>query len=203
MKRQTIAVDIDDVLATSADGWVRYSNQKWGTNLTVEDYQEDWSTMWKIDFEEAMKRAHHLHTNSVVATFRPFEEARAVLQKLSKRYKLIILTSRNSLARDDTLSWLDEHYGGIFEEIHLAGFYDTGKRSALERSKAELLQDLGADYLIDDHPKHCLATAELGIPTVIFGEYAWNRDIGALPTGVTRCKSWPEVLEYFDGLSRS
>jgi 5'(3')-deoxyribonucleotidase len=203
MKKQTIAVDVDDVLASSAQGWVDYSNQKWGTNLTVEEYQEDWSAMWKVDFEETMRRADHLHATGVVLTFKPYEEARDVLTELAKWYKLIVLTSRNSTARDDTFGWLNDHFGGIFDEIHLAGFYDVKEKAALQRTKAELLAGLGADYLIDDHPKHCLATAESGISTVLFGDYAWNRDIGKLPAGVTRCNDWAAVKEYFDGLSRS
>lgn len=41
-KLKTIAVDLDDVLAISAQALVEYSNSRWGTRLTVEEYDEDW-----------------------------------------------------------------------------------------------------------------------------------------------------------------
>jgi len=35
-----IAVDIDDVLANLAQEIVDFSNKNWGTNLTIDDYNE-------------------------------------------------------------------------------------------------------------------------------------------------------------------
>jgi uncharacterized HAD superfamily protein len=203
MKQLTIAIDIDDVLATSAASWVAYSNEQWGTHLTVEDYQEDWATMWGIEHDEMRKRADHLFANGVVATFPPYTEAKAVLERLSRQYKLVITSSRNSITRQDTLDWLNRHFSDVFSEIHLAGIYDTGNPDAHKVTKRELLQQIGADYLIDDQPKHCLAAAEAGIQTILFGDYAWSRGIGVLPAGVTRCNNWAAVQEYFDGLARS
>ena len=48
--RQIIAIDIDDVLAESAKVFIEYSNNTWGTSLTVGDYIEDWSKMWQVDY---------------------------------------------------------------------------------------------------------------------------------------------------------
>lgn len=50
---------------------------------------------------------------------------------------------------------------------------------------------------IDDQLKHCQAAASLGIKAVLLGDYPWNRT-EKLPSGVTRCKDWPAVLEYFN-----
>ena len=45
MRRLRIAVDVDDVLAENAAGVVAFSNQRWGRNLTVDDYDEHWAKM--------------------------------------------------------------------------------------------------------------------------------------------------------------
>ncbi|HET6924217.1 MAG TPA: hypothetical protein VFH39_00100 [Candidatus Saccharimonadales bacterium] len=196
--RKTIAVDVDDVLATSVQSWVAYSNQQWGTNLTVDDYDEDWAKMWGVDQKEARQRALHLYESGVVGTFGHFEEAKAVLQRLAERYKLVITSSRVEHVRQHTLEWLDDRFGGIFEEIHLAGIFDDGHPDAIKMTKSKLLQSIGANYLIDDHPKHCFAAAAVGIPSLLFGEYVWNRNVTDLPSGVTRCLNWQEVGAYFD-----
>lgn len=203
MKKQTIAVDIDDVLANSAAGWVQHSNTFWDMNLTVDDYVENWREMWGVEHDEFIRRRDQILDNRIVNTFAPDVEAKATLLNLKKQYKLIITSARNNVLSEGTHQWLNEHFGGVFEEIHLAGFYDSGHKDAHLLTKAELLQAVGADYLIDDQPKHCLAAAEVGIPAMLFGDYAWNRDIGKLPSGVTRARNWQEVGEYFDGLGRS
>ena len=53
MRRLRIAIDIDDVLAENAIGFVAFSNERWGTRLSVDDYSEHWSEMWRVDSEEA------------------------------------------------------------------------------------------------------------------------------------------------------
>jgi 5'(3')-deoxyribonucleotidase len=197
MKKQTIAVDIDDVLASSADEWVRHTNELWGTNLTIEDFDENWGAMWQVDHDEMKRRRDILFENRVVRDFPPQQQAMATLKQLSDHYRLIVTSSRNSDIRQDTLDWLNEHYADVFEEIHLSGIYDTGKEDAHTLTKRELLERVGADYLIDDQPKHCIAAAEAGLVGILFGEYAWNRDV-ELPSGVVRCKDWPAVQAYFD-----
>lgn len=203
MSKLTIAVDVDDTIARSAESWVSYSNKTWGTQLTVDDYLENWTIMWGISDDEVRERAYHLHTNGVVSTFSPYEEAKSVLQQLSKKYRLIVVTSRNSLTKDHTLEWLNEHFGGVFDEIHMTGFYDNGNLAGVHQTKDQLLGELGANYLIDDQPKHCFAAAAAGIPAVLFGNYAWTRAVDILPEGVTKAANWTEVLEYFNGLDRS
>ena len=46
-KRKVIAVDIDDVLADSARMFIELSNQHWGTELTVDEYDEAGPRLWR------------------------------------------------------------------------------------------------------------------------------------------------------------
>lgn len=197
MGKKTIAVDIDDVLTASTQAWVDFSNAKWGTNLTAEDYDEDWAKMWGIDHEAMKKRAHVIYNSGTVKRVRRYEDAMPVLKWLAQRYRLVITTSRVRHVQADTIEWLDEHYSGIFDEVHFAGFFDDLKKGAHKHTKADLLKEINADYLIDDHPKHCFAAAEVGIKSLLFSEYVWSRNLGKLPKGVTRAYDWQEVLEYF------
>ncbi len=197
MSKKIIAVDIDDVLAASAEGFVSFINERWGTNLTVDTYDEHWGRMWGIDQKETLKRAQIIYGSNIVHRFRRFNEADEILKKLAKNYTLVAATSRNRLVKKDTLAWIDCHYKGIFKEVHMTGFYDGPKEDSHKLTKAELLQSIGADYLIDDHPKHCFAAAQAGITALLFGDYAWNRNVKKLPERVVRVKNWHEVEEYF------
>jgi 5'(3')-deoxyribonucleotidase len=200
MSRKTIAVDVDDVLALSVEAWVAFSNKQWGTHLTADDYHEDWIKLWGVDEEERRRRASHIYTSGLLTTYRSLEQAEAVLQRLARRYKLVITTSRVEDVKQETLDWLERHFGNMFSEIHLTGFYDKfGDAKAVRMTKGALLESIGADYLIDDQPKHCLAAAEVGVTAILFGDYVWNRDVKKLPPAVIRCRDWRAVGKYFDG----
>lgn len=198
--RKTIAVDIDDVLSASAEGFAAYSNKQWGTNLTADDYSEEWAVVWGVPLEEAVKRAVVFHESGAVGDYRHHAQALPVLQKLRKKYDLVVVTSRRSVLKPETDVWLQHYFPDMFKAVHYAGMWD-GEHDplhALKQSKAAICQSLGAQYLIDDQPKHCVGVAACGIDALLFGDYQWNRT-EALPKGVTRVADWAAVEEYFDG----
>lgn len=192
-----IAVDIDDVLADNAGGFIAFSNKRWGTHLTVDDYDEHWGKMWQLDkAEEIEQRAIEFHASGIIGMYKHVAEAKPVLLKLSHRYKLVIVTSRRSVVTEETHAWLDSYFKDIFADIYFAGFYDN-QRLGFHHTKAELCKEIGVSYLIDDQLKHCLAAAAIGIETLLFGNYKWNQTDKPLHKGVTRVDDWNEIADYF------
>lgn len=198
MAKQIIAVDIDDVLGATTIGWVTFSNQRWGHNLTIDDYDEHWGKMWGVDHETATKRAFEMYKSGVIENVTHDSAAVGVLRELARRYELVIATSRNTFLRKATEEWLDANFKGLFGNVHMAGIYDDHPKDAPTKTKGDLILSIGADYLIDDQPKHCFAVAKMDKQAVLFGNYAWNRDI-SLVSGVARCLDWAAVGAYFDG----
>lgn len=201
--KKTIAVDIDDVLAANAEGFVKFSNERWGTNLKPDDYSEHWAEVWGVDFEEVNKRREVIVAEKLFTTHRFLEDTKSVLFHLEKSYRLIVVSSRSRSIQADTIAWLNKEFGDVFEEIHFAGIWDKTELHILERlklTKAEILREIGADYLIDDQPKHCIAAAGAGIKTLLFGDYGWNRNTKLIPN-MTRVSNWAEVKEYFNAKS--
>lgn len=203
MKQQkTIAIDIDDVLSHSAEGFVAFSNERWGMQLSPDDYHEEWEVVWGVSLEEALQRSIEFITSGAFGEFLPREAALPVLKRLAKHYKLVVLTSRRSILKPETDQWIERHFPGIFSEVHYAGIWDRDLThetvsQAITHTKAELCRELGADYLIDDQPKHCVGAAEAGIKSILFGDYKWSRDLKVLPAHVVRAHHWDEVAEYF------
>lgn len=198
MARPIIAIDIDDVLANNAAGFVEFSNRRYGTSLQADDYDERWDLLWLVDNEEVERRAVELHESGVLKTYTRNESAEPVLKRLAERFDLIIVTSRRSQVRDDTLGWMAAHYPGIFNDnnIYFAGIYDNIDEVSIHRTKADLVKELGASFLIDDQVKHCDAAARVGVKALLFGDYKWNRT-GALHDNVVRVSDWAAVEDYF------
>lgn len=194
MRRLKIAVDIDDVLAENAAGFVAFSNQRWGTSLTVDDYDEHWARMWQVDNAEVERRAQEFHESSAMRGYGHIGGAYDVLLPLSKKHHLVIATSRRLQMRGDTLLWIDEYFPGVFSSsaVYFAGIWDNVSEDSYKMTKAELITSIGADVLIDDQLKHCLAVGEQGRQAILFGDYSWNKS-DSLPNGVARCLNWVDV----------
>lgn len=198
---KTIAVDVDDVLALAAKDFIAFTNARWGTTLTVDDFDEHWAKVWQVDHAEELKRKDEYISSGTIKNYDHFPDAVEVLNKLKKNYKLVVLTSRIKILNKDTRDWIDKYFTDIFSEIHFSGIWDDPNKLSSEKihyTKAEVFNKICADYLIDDQLKHCIAVAEAGMPALLFGDYKWNQIEGPLPKNITRAKDWLEVLTYFD-----
>jgi 5'(3')-deoxyribonucleotidase len=197
MRKRTIALDIDDVLSHSAAGIISYSNKRWGHNHTLEDFNEHLAEMWQVDHDEVERRWVEYMASGTMEQYRLMDGAQAVLRKLKKRYHIVAVTSRREVLSEMTKWWLQANYPDLVESVILANFYGSGAKHPHKMTKAAILQEIGAHYLVDDQPKHCNGAAAVGVQAVLFGDYAWNRS-AELADGVVRCKDWQAVQEYFD-----
>jgi len=204
VRRLRIAIDIDDVLAENAIGFVAFSNERWGTRLSVDDYSEHWSEMWRVDSEEAERRAHVFHDSGIIKGYAHVGGAEEVLRNMSQVHHLMITTSRRLQVQSDTLLWIEEHFPGIFASsaVYFSGLWDTVHKNSHKLTKTELIAQINADVLIDDQLKHCLAVSETGRNAILFGDYTWSR-ADSLPDRVVRCHSWSEVEVEIERIASS
>ncbi|MDB5258971.1 MAG: hypothetical protein JWO73_179 [Candidatus Taylorbacteria bacterium] len=194
-----IAIDIDDVIAANASAFVEYSNRKYGTNLTIDDYQEHWAEVWKVEHEEVKKRAIEYHESGHIATYSMIDGAYEALKQLKERFRLVAVTSRRNSINQLTKEWIQKYYPDIFDTIVFCGFFDSEK-SGLNLTKGDLVKNMAAEYFIDDQIKHVSAVAENGIKSLLFGDYFWNKTDN-LPENVLRVKNWQEAADYFTQLN--
>jgi 5'(3')-deoxyribonucleotidase len=198
-----IAIDIDEVLAEFAKDFVVYSNERWGTNLSLDNYHQDWAKMWELDFASTQARSAEYFGDGRARQYEHVVGTQEALLKLKEHYDLIVVTARPSQTKDDTLPWIQERFPGIFNEdkIYFAGFWDKIDQHSIKLTKGKLAKELGAKYLIDDQLTHCLGADQEGVQALLFGEYSWNKS-DDLPATVVRVKNWAEVLEYFNERAR-
>jgi 5'(3')-deoxyribonucleotidase len=194
--KQTIAVDIDDVLADYAETFIETSNRLFGTTIDRASYTEDWYSLWNVPDEEVMARREVLFATDMHQVIMPKNGALEVLDRLADRYRLIIITSRHQTVRAATLEWINAHYPVIKEEdVNFSGVWDDGNRNAAQRTKGDIAANLGIDFLIDDQQKHCNAVAERGIKALLFGP---QQTLNTIHDKITLVTNWEEVARYFD-----
>jgi 5'(3')-deoxyribonucleotidase len=193
MNKAIIAVDCDDVLVATAQQILDQYNRVHGTS--VSDYTEIWQLMSSDETRD--NRNTYLDSEEYMQS-QPIQDAMRALRELNERFELHIVTGRPGFMQDITLAWLKKHLPEVFKTVVFTDFF----KQQGGRSKADICLELGADYLIDDHIRHCEAVARVGVTALLFGDYTWNQ-ADELPKGVIRCKDWPAVAEYFDGIGQS
>lgn len=171
MPRPTIAIDIDDVLAVSASRFLEYSNQQWHTSLVLDDYTEHLGKLWGVDRDECMRRLAQYIADDNFAHLEVAAGAQLALRQLKGSYRLVVLTSRFQSLADQTQAWLDQHFMGVFDDVHFSNIWDGSHHAdvAHKLTKADRCLEIGADYLIDDQPHHCTGAAEVGVQAILFG----------------------------------
>jgi 5'(3')-deoxyribonucleotidase len=192
MGKQSIAVDLDDVLACTAEALIAFSNAQYGTNFSIADYDEEWARLWNIGQAEVEKRSLEFHIPQNVLAFKVKTAAKPAIRKLSQKYELYIVTARSRRLINITKQWVEQHFGACFSDMHFVPIWEMSNQV----TKSDICKQIGATYLIDDLPEHCNIAAANGITSILFGDYSWNHNRQVVPN-VIRCADWSAVLSYF------
>ncbi len=198
MKKQIVAIDIDDVLSDESEAVRAFINKTYGTNHTAKDYLIRapywgfWERVWGVDEKEGKIRHEAYITSGVKASLKVIPGAIPIIKALKKHYDLVVVTSRDKRLSDLTERWLEKHFPTTFKSIEFVHVWSDDNQS----SKAIICKSIGASYLIDDNLEHCTLVAQEGITSLLFGEYGWNKS-EHLPRNVLRVKNWQEIGAYF------
>ncbi|XP_074562613.1 uncharacterized protein LOC141819163 [Curcuma longa] len=153
------------------------------------------SQVWKCSRAEADIRVHEFFKTSYFKSgIFPIPGAQHALRNLSTFCNLSVVTSRQNVIKDHTLEWIEEHYPGLFQEIHFGNHFAL---NGVSRPKSEICRSLGAHVLIDDNPKYALECAEIGIRVLLFDfddSYPWCKSGSANSHPlVMKVHNWQEV----------
>lgn len=191
-----VAVDVDEVLGNFVSALNRFIADRYAANHSVSEYHVyEFFKIWKCSRDEADLRVHEFFKTSYFKTgIHPLPGAKETLHKLSGVFNLSIVTSRQNAIKDHTIQWIENHFPGLFQEIHFGNHFALNGES---RPKSEICRSLGAKVLIDDNPRYALECAEVGIRVLLFdyeNSYPWckTQSIDQHPL-VTKVHNWEAV----------
>lgn len=196
-----IAIDIDEVLADTMTALRLLVNKRFGLSLSDADYRIPgdfngyFTYVWECNKVGDFVRFEDIRREMAVdqSHVKPMRGAKNALNKLSKNYDIVLVTSRFEDWEGATKIWLKNTFGNLHSEIY---FVHHDRRDQLP-TKGEVCRQIGAQWLIDDNPAYCRSATELGVETILFGDYGWQTGDLSL---YTRCRDWTAVLEHFDNV---
>lgn len=190
---RSIAVDLDDVLFDFVGYFFQWHNEQYGTALRPEDIADKkvWET-WGGTAEEASERVPRFFHEVGMLELAPINGAVPALEQLSARFKMAIISARDSSTLNITRAWIDKYLPDIFDEV-LLGISNPMARGQ-SMTKVELCKQIGADLLIDDQLVNVRHVSAAGIEALLFGDYPWNQAT-SLPSGIKRVRNWAHVVQ--------
>ena len=194
-EKKKIALDVDEVLLDFISPMKNFYNRRFGTNLESEDYiYYDLERVWGCTKLEAIGIVVDFYGSKEFREILPLNQAREVIDILSKKKELYAITSRPSSIEYATRECLNKFFGNVFSEIFLNGQYGVPS-SGLDKSSYCLKNRIFV--ILEDNPDIAQKCANKNITTFLFDK-PWNRHIFShdklIRVGEKR-NPWEEVLE--------
>lgn len=195
MTKPKLAIDNDDVLIDFNEGVRVFHNEKYGTDYLAEDMKEfELDKMWKVSFEECMRRVMEFYLSPHFHQMEPIKGAFDALTKLKEKYELYVLTARPEEIISETKLAIDKHYPDLFKDVHFAPFFGAGKK----KTKVEVCKELGIKLIIDDGLHNLELCAKEGINCYLFNT-PWNEQHNKdelAKRGIVKVNNWSEVVTH-------
>lgn len=189
-----IAIDLDDTLADSLTSFIEFHNENYKTLIKFNDFTAyTLNEIIGLPREEEMKRLEAFDNSKYYDKIKPIKGAVEAISELSKKHKIIIITSRPEKFERKTRNWVEKNFHGIKEIFFIRKVYHE-----TARNKAEICKEIGAKLLIDDNLDNVLDCEKAGIQAILI-DYPWNQ---YNPPGklIKRVKSWKEMINVIEDI---
>jgi len=176
MEKVKIAFDNDDVLFRFIPGFLKFHNEKYGTNFEESDI--DRYDLWVplgCTKREAIARVFRFYRSPLVDFLPPSHRAmESVDYLLDRSFELGVITSRPFRMGAKTERDIQFYFQDSFKEIILTGQYASDN---VVKTKADVCLEKGYNILVDDYPGHLEECAAVGVRGVLITRN-WNISYG-------------------------
>lgn len=195
-----IAIDIDDVLSNTVEGFIEFSNANFGTSLTRESFNTwYWAECLNIPESEVQRRVSQFVESPLYEKIGIVPGALEGVGKLAEEYDLMAVTSRWGNQVDKTGPWIDMNFPGTFRELYFAHHPIPDVPTEGRLTKLEICREYGANVIIDDYHGFANLCASGGMNAIVL-DNPWNRV--EVAEGVVRAFSWEEVPDLVKKFKR-
>jgi 5'-nucleotidase len=167
---RTLLIDMDSVICDLMTEWHRRYNQEYNDTLSVE-HLKCWQSEKYVKPECGLKIYNYLNEPGLFLHLDPIDGSIKVLERLHKRYDILIVTSSMTYAYTEKEQWVEKHLPFI------------GKRNLIFAHRKDMIR---GDLLFDDAPHNLEAFRKTGRLAVAM-DYPYNRMID-----VPRVQTWLE-----------
>lgn len=168
-----VAIDVDEVLVNFLYPMAKY-HKKVHKLWSKPKYNYVYRQIFDIDETESQKMVREFYKSKDFMELTPITGSQLAMYKLrANAKKMYVLTGRQEVVRDETETWIQHYFPGIFDDVILTNSYTPN-----EIRKIDICRALNIGLLIDDNIGICEECIEDGVQALNFigtGEetYPW------------------------------
>jgi 5'(3')-deoxyribonucleotidase len=163
-----IAIDIDEVLVQFLAPMAKHHHKV----IRKPRYNYVYRQIFDIDETASQKMVQDFYKSKDFLDLTPIRGSQEAMYLLRKRAKkMYIVTGRQDSVREETETWIDTYFPGIFDDVILTNSYTPH-----EVKKSDICRALNIGLIIDDNKGICDQCIEAGTDALNFiGEevYPW------------------------------
>jgi len=164
-----IAIDVDEVLVNFLQPMAKFHHQ----TIRKPKYSYVYRQIFDIDETESQKMVREFYMSKDFMELTPIKGSQLAMYKLrANAKKMYVLTGRQEVVREETETWIQHYFPGIFDDVILTNSYTPN-----EIRKIDICRALNIGLLIDDNKGICDECIEDGVQALNYiGEdeiYPW------------------------------
>ena len=193
-----LAVDLDEVLAAHLEGLIEFCNGERGLDLCLDDFHSYrfWE-IWGGTPADGVALVRRFYETEEFANLPTAPGAVDAMRRLSRSYRLVVVTARPECAAFVTRRWLTRRLGDLIAEVTFTNAWPLPGEPTLG-TKAGYCRARGIGVIVEDSLDYVSECCGAGMQAVLLDK-PWNR--GTTPHGATRVSSWSEAVVVLEGLA--
>lgn len=173
-----IGIDIDNTIAPTFKTIVNFMTKKHGLKKDINKSKKPTGyDLFHSNFDDFYFEWKEFVNSKDHDFMKPIKGSIKIIEKLSKKYQLYILTAREENQKIKTILWIDKHYKNKFEE-YLFLKYKNNKDA--DFTKGDLCKQFDLDIMIEDDVHYAKDILEKSKKTIILlfnkkNTYNWSK----------------------------
>jgi uncharacterized HAD superfamily protein len=183
-----IWVDCDEVLCSTLVELVKLPEFCWVDWKSFYSYSPPKAPGFSMSDDDQFLMYKKLLTSDNFWNIKPVKWAFEMIKKIKDAWhELVVVTWRASFIAERTKKWIEKYYPNLFSDFLFAETHTDN-----QKTKAELCEEKGIEFFIEDDPYFASNLSEKGIPCALLA-YPWNDSFDLKKhSNVHRIKSWDE-----------
>lgn len=184
-----IGFDIDEVVADFMNCFLKYSNQKYGTNFSLEEVTKYhlWECGVHATKKESIREVEEFQDSEHFGKIGFIDGAKKGIDYLSNIYNIHFITSRPDKIMEKTKKFFYSNFKDNSYTFIFSGEVYGGKK------KFEICKELGIEIMVEDNFQYAFGCALNGVKTFLIDK-PWNR-CHEKHENLVKVKNWEELLE--------
>lgn len=188
MKKPVISCDLDDTLFDAVEKFIPFTNKKYKTHFIFDKVRNSDVLNEKIPLNEEVSRWKQFFESKQGMSVKPEQKVRKAIEKLSKDYKLIVVSARDLVLQSSAEMWVNNNFPKMFSKIIFI------KRKSKTLSKADVCIKNAVVLHVDDNPRHIVDCLNKKVPCILVNR-PWNKDVN-LPVRRINNINYKDIIRY-------